>query len=477
MKSREANSLEYFQRVGTPIVAVATALGGPVAIVRVSGSELDFLERCIGPMPSHGSSSLRSLKDQNGEFLDEALVLFFKAPKSFSGEDVVEIQGHGVPALVERIVSELIFLGAKQALPGEFSFRSVLNNKMTLDDASRLQSVFANEGLGASSASTLLGFSKSKEDDVQKKFSESLEAVAAARGRVEAAIDFSEAEEEQAADIASAQNKLFQVQQSLRDLLNVYDVFVSNSRIPKVVLFGKPNAGKSTFLNLMCGATRSLVSPQAGTTRDYVEVNLKTERGVAFRLVDTAGLRNLAGSSSLNDQIEEAGIEMGLDLMAQADVLVWIQDARDAELDFGDPRVDLFLSSKENSEKCISIRTHGDLLLSDSANGSDGIYNLLAPQSRAAANYAFSEIEKQILKAKTENLNSSKALLSQRQELLVRESLSHVEDALGSLSGMRPLEIVGDSLRSLEASLRRAKGEGVSEDYIGQIFTQFCLGK
>jgi tRNA modification GTPase len=375
---------------------------------------------------------------------------------------------------VDRIVSEIISLGAKQALPGEFSFRSVLNEKMSLDDASRLQSVFANEGLGASSAAKLLGFSRSHEDDIQKLFDRALESVASARGRVEAAIDFSEAEEEQAQDIASAQARLDEVRRSLRDLINSYEVFVSNARVPRVVLFGKPNAGKSTFLNLMCGAKRSIVSSVAGTTRDYVEVNLKTERGIPFRLVDTAGLRFLAAASKdLRDQIEEAGIEMGLELMEAADVLVWIQDARESKESFGEARVDRILSQK----KSIRVLSHADLAKTH-LGGEAPAFDLLGPSSGAASDFVFAKIEEHILAARSSGLEpSSGAILSQRQETQVREALLGVDEAMECLSGARPLEIVGDSLRAIELALRRAKGEGVSEDYIGQIFTQFCLGK
>lgn len=476
LMTRTASSLEYFQRKGTPIVAVATALGGPVAIIRVSGNDLSFLERCTGSLPQAGTAVLRSLKDSKGQFLDEALVIFFKGPKSFTGEDVVEIQGHGVPALVDRIVNEIVSLGARPALPGEFSFRAVLNNKMSLDDASRLQSVFANEGLGASSAAKLLGFSRSQEEDIQKLFDQALLSVASARGRVEAAIDFSEAEEEQAQDIASAQTRLEEVRRTLRDLLNSYEVFVSNSRVPRVVLFGRPNVGKSTLLNLMCGSRRSLVSSVAGTTRDYVEVTLKTEKGISFRLVDTAGLRFLASTSSdLRDPIEEAGIEMGLELMEGADVLVWIQDARDVRENFDEERVDRILSKK----KCVRILSHADKLSPQKIPVFEAFDFVGELSSRKARNYVFEAIDKALFEKYSEDSKDAafSTLLSQRQETQIREALFFLDEALDCLSGARPLEIIGDSLRGVELALRRAKGEGVSEDYIGQIFTQFCLGK
>lgn len=465
----KSDSLEYFKRNGTPIVAVATALGGPVAIIRVSGTNLDFLKNCIGEFPPHSTASLRSLKDRNQKFLDEALILFFKGPKSFTGEDVIEIQSHGVSALIEKIISEIIFFGALPALPGEFSFRAVTNNKMTLDAASRLQSVFAQEGADSSFASRLLGTPASADEALQKIFNEALEDVSAARGRVEAAIDFSEAEHEQAEDIASAEERTLKLQKSLRQLLNSYDVFVSSSKQPRVVLFGRPNAGKSTLLNLMCGSERALVSSQAGTTRDYVEVLLKTRSGRPFRLVDTAGL----WSSTRNDEIELAGMGLARELMRNAEILIWVRDSRELEKNFGDTEVDAILSQKN----AISLWTHADLLDSGQNNDSPR-FCLLGVRSHEVLDFVFEKIDSYFQRSETQALElDSELLVSQRQAAHLREAILLIEEVLDCLRGRHPLELVGDLLRNVEASLRRVRGEGVTDDYVGQIFTQFCLGK
>jgi tRNA modification GTPase len=325
------------------------------------------------------------------------------------------------------------------------------------------------EGLGASSASKLLSFGRSSEAHVLKLFSDSLEAVSAARGRVEAAIDFAEAEEEQSQDIASAELRLREVERSLQNLLNSYDVFARNSRLPSVVLLGKPNAGKSTLLNLLVGGQRSLVSEQAGTTRDYVEVNLKTSKGHAFRLLDTAGLRHL---HETQDAIEVAGMELGLEMMRQADLLVWLQDLREESQNFGDERIDSIFSQK----KLLKIQTHADLVPEKQTQNS---FNLLGQGGKAAARRVLDFVDEWVLSRGTdsENVLEEGALISQRQETLVREALAEVREALRCLRGERPLELVGDSLRHLDSLIRRARGEGLSDDYIGQIFTQFCLGK
>jgi tRNA modification GTPase len=477
IKNKEVDSLAYFKRVGTPIVAVATALGGPVAILRVSGKSLSFLEKLFGPLPESSQASLKKIKSVQGEFLDQALVLYFKAPHSFSGEDVVEIQGHGAPALVEKIQEEIVSLGAVPALPGEFSFRAVLNEKMTLEEASRLQSLFAHEGLGASSASKLLSFSDSHQEALDQRLFEALDAVAMARGRVEAAIDFSEAEEEQAADIASADERLSEVQASLQNLLNSYEVFSQNSRIPRVVLLGRPNSGKSTLLNIFCGSKRSIVSAQAGTTRDYVEVTLKTPKGFSFRLIDTAGLRRLGeGADTGFDPIEAEGMEQGLELLSGADVLIWLQDAREFSENFGDERVDAILSART---KILQALTHGDLLEKGSVLPQKPYFLLSKEGAKEALFELMTKLDQFFLQreALAAQAFSEDKMISQRQEALLKDALADLTRARASLQGARPLELVGDDLRSLEALIRRAKGEDLNEDYIGKIFSQFCLGK
>lgn len=465
----ESNSLAYFQRIGTPIVATATALGGPVAILRVSGRDLSFLESLVGPLPAPGEARLRRLQSPEKQFLDEALVLSFVAPHSFTGENVVEIQGHGVPALVEKIQETIIGLGAVAALPGEFSFRAVLNNKMTLEEASRLQTLFGMEGLGSSSASKLLSFGKSADARVNQIFDEVLEAVSAARGRVEAAIDFAEAEEEQAIDISSAEKRLLEVERTLQGLLNTYDVFARNARIPTVILVGRPNAGKSTLLNLLVGGKRSLVSDIAGTTRDYVEVQLRTSSGQTFKLLDTAGLRSSLESS---DALEVQGMELGLEMMESADILVWVEDARAPEKGFKNARIDPLFASK----KVLKVGSHADFL---GTKATENDFNLVGPSAHLAARRVLDFVEEvcQSRGLEGSQVLEDSQLISQRQETLLRDALIETREALLCLRGLRPLELVGNVLRHLDSLLRHARGESLTDDYIGQIFTQFCLGK
>lgn len=478
-----STSLNYIKRIGTPITALASGLGGPVAIVRVSGKDLSFLEKAFGSFPKAGEHGLRKFRstslETESKILDEVLLLHFKSPNSFTGEDVIEIQGHGVPALVDKVLKELQSLGCAPALPGEFSFRAVWNDKMTLEDASRLQMLFASEGLGASSASKLLSFSKTHDDKIQKLLSQCLDSILKARGRVEAAIDFSEAEEEQAEDIASANVRIVEVRKKLHHLLNTYEVFTQNSAIPTVVLAGPPNAGKSTLLNVLCGSERAIVSDVAGTTRDYVEVLLKTPAGRSFKLIDTAGIRKLAlGSADSartkdeklvgHDEIESIGISKGTEIIEGSDVLIWIQDARKIP-----ESADRFkeLNSKL---KVMELFSHADLVSGSSSKNTHSF----TEQESSACDYVFSSIDQICLERESEiDGMEDESLVSQRQKKLLEEIFSELDKSEQCLTGIRPLELVGDHMRETEFLIRQVKGESLSEDYIGEIFSQFCLGK
>jgi tRNA modification GTPase len=162
----ESTSLKYFRRLGQSIYAPATALGGPVVAIRVSGTDLSNLKKIVGEFPKAGSFSLQAIIDPlSGDQIDKAVVLYFKSPHSFTGEDVIEIQMHGVTSLVNRLFFVLEKLGVQLALPGEFSFRAVKNERMTLVEAEGLQQAFSVDGIRAEVASGLLGLSNEVEID------------------------------------------------------------------------------------------------------------------------------------------------------------------------------------------------------------------------------------------------------------------------------------------------------------------------
>jgi tRNA modification GTPase len=454
----ESDSLKYFKRQGQTIFAPATALGGPVVILRISGSDLREFEKILGPLPAPNTFSYRSLKVPNSEeILDRALVLYFKAPHSFSGEDVLELQVHGVEANVERLSEILQKLGGKLALPGEFSFRAVMNERMTLLEAEGLQRAFSVEGIRSEVAAGLLGISKEFQQSLNEKLLRALKALATARGRVEAAIDFSEAVQEQEEDLKSANQQIVEARNELTKLLGTHEGFGRNLGELRVAIVGRPNVGKSTLLNILAGGDRALVSPEAGTTRDVLDLRLRAPDGNFYRFLDTAGMRLDAENS-----VEIMGIERGIDWASQAHILIRVRRANEAAWEL-DPRlqtlpsIDIFSFKDELSEPLVGTW--------DLRNDSASIYIEV-----------FTKLE-QLRKSLQGTSLRDGDLVSARQTRLIRSALNEIRLAEGAVLGDRPLELAGDHLRLAEEALRGARGEGLTDEYIGEIFSQFCLGK
>jgi len=460
----------YFARLGRPIVAKATAAGGPLAVIRCSGKDLSFLKSLISdekfPVPgAFRLVKLLSRRNLERGFLDEALLLYFEAPHSFTGEDVVEFQCHGVPALVEEIVAEIVALGANEALPGEFSFRGMWHGKMTLAEAERLQTVFVLGDVRSSVASKLLGARSDVTEKLQQIFDGLITSLVSSRGRIEAAIDFPEAAEEQSRDLASAAKFLRRSEETLLTLETAYANFVGSAGEKTVAIVGEPNTGKSTLFNVLCGAKRALVSPMAGTTRDAVEGRLRLRSGEWVRLIDTAGLRELelTSDSEGHQKLEAEGIAVGLAIAEQANFLICVR--RSGQLPAGSEEARLLKLSQPRA----ILFSHADLGKVRDANSFDFICEELLVREfiRTEIGRAFTQ----------SNSEEEMPMLSNRQHLLLKSCATEIRSALLAVEGLLPLELAGENIRAAEFALRMARGENLNEDYIGEIFDQFCLGK
>ncbi len=451
------------------MAALATATGGPVFVLRVSGKNLSFLESLFdSSLPAPGSFELKNVFSQGKSFLDKALVLYFRAPKSFTGEDVVEIQGHGASAIVESIFEELKNLGVQRALPGEFSFRAVLNNKMTLEEAEAMNFVLKADSLPSKQSSELLGL-KSIPQKTRELFEELKEDLQIARGRFEAAIDFPEAELEQGAEIASGKEKLLKALSTLRFFENAYNSFRKSYSLPTVGIVGNPNAGKSTLLNILVGGEKALVSPIAGTTRDLIEAKIRLPSGRELLLVDTAGIRSFAGPLNKNDVLEEKGIQKSLGTIEDSQALVWVRNLSQSE----DPE---FVNKIQKLKlPVLELFTHKDLL---KAGAPEPSFDLVHGSESILRAHVFSQLENLVSNSLDSASESSHILwLSERQAKELNRVEEFVRSALDSLNGSRPFELIGDDLRAAEAALLAVLGKDLGEEYIGQIFSQFCLGK
>lgn len=487
-------ALEYFKRLGLPVFAPASAVGGPVCIIRISGNDLKKIEQLIGgSLPAPGRFVLRDLRSTQGVFLDRALVLFFKNPNSFTGESVVELHCHGILSSIENIQNELARLGYLPALPGEFSFRSVVNGKMTLEQSESLNFALGSENLTAELTENLLspGASASLHKRALELWTALLDSIRRARGRVEAAVDFPEAEIEQAEEVQGARELLIFVKEKLQWLQTSFARLSRASEDPKFTIFGLPNAGKSTLLNCLVGVKTAIVNSEAGTTRDIVSARVKisSEKWASFQ--DTAGLRET------NNLIETEGISLALDSLSSSLGLVWVESL-EGLFDFGElsslssvAGLNEFVAGRlrsagfpsENLQKVIwevpklIIFSHKDRAhfpknaLTDSFVGAFDFRNEEEPLRR----YVFSWAKKVLL----ENQSGLPPdfFVSKRQSGLVNQVSVLIERALLSLDGKRPIELVGEDLREAEKCLELARGKNLTNAYIGEIFSQFCLGK
>ena len=302
------------------IVAAATPPGtGGIGIVRVSGEKAESIARTLlGEVPQARVAAYRTFRDEKGHRLDDGLALYFPAPASFTGESVLELHGHGGPLVVSLIVDAIVALGARRAEPGEFSKRAFLNDKLDLVQAEAIVDLI-NAGTSQAARAALRSLSG--------EFSQSVDALAEQlvrlRMHVEAAIDFPEEEIDFLADDA-----LLARVEDCRAAFTVLRDSATQGRLLRdgfqVVIVGKPNAGKSSLLNLLSGQEAAIVTEVAGTTRDILREQIDVD-GLAVELVDTAGIRENP------DRIEEEGIRRAHSALANADAVLLIQDATDDE--------------------------------------------------------------------------------------------------------------------------------------------------
>ncbi|MEZ4813603.1 MAG: GTPase [Bdellovibrionota bacterium] len=445
--------MDYFKRLEIPIAAAATAQGGPLVVYRVSGKNLDALTEELGL----SSADDRLAKHQNIFGIDQGLVVFFKAPKSFTGENVIEFHVHGSDRICESLMSELKKRNVIEALPGEFTFRALANDKMTLAEAESLH-VALSLASATPLSSKLVNLSESAQKETDTILSELANSLTAARGRLESAIDFSEASEEQAGDVESCQEKLLYLNQRLDRFLTAYQNFSLTIREPKVLIVGEPNSGKSSLLNLLLGSERSLVSDTPGTTRDYIEARVKLQNQ-NFIFVDTAGIRGLEGEKI--DALEKRGIDRALQFLNEAHAVLWVKP----------------VNQKENVHIKKLLSKH-PLVVELSSYG-DTVNSLTAFDLRSEEKKLRSFLENTLLK-KLHIYRQDREVeffLSERQYSLLCEVQEFVQRANEALSKDRPYELVAEDLKLADKALKKCCGKELSNDYISEIFSQFCLGK
>jgi tRNA modification GTPase len=354
-------------------------------------------------------------------------------------------------------------------------------------DAEGLQTALSVDGISPGWASKLLAIDPKNQELVEGRCEAAVQMVRSARGRVEAAIDFPEAAEEQSGDLQDAEKKLLSVKSALSDLLTSYYQFSKTAGEPRVAIVGAPNAGKSTLLNALLGSERSIVSQVAGTTRDVVEVRVKLPSGRWIRLLDTAGLRADAGTedSAAHFGIEKRGMELGLEAAEFANIVIWVSDSRFSEGQVGGPvsggrsispntELAQLKSSMARKKMLVELHSHADLSGAKDKN-SYNFNNLNQGEKRQILSELDSLLERELAAASV--AGDFDLVISRRQGQLLEIVEVEVDRALQALRGEKPIELCGEFLREAETLLCRMTAKGMGEAYIEEIFRQFCLGK
>lgn len=442
------------------IVAIATPPGrGGVGIIRLSGPAVaEIASHIAGDLPQPRLASFRNFLSADRQTIDQGLVLYFPAPHSFTGEDVLELQAHGGPVVMDMLLQRCVKLGARIARPGEFSERAFLNDKLDLAQAEAIADLIDSETTAAARLAT-----RSLQGVFSRRIHELVEALINLRMYVEAAIDFPEedidflSDGKVSTDLLSIIDKVKAVQASattgrlLRDGMNL-------------VIAGRPNAGKSSLLNLLAGAESAIVTAQPGTTRDVLREHIQID-GMPLHLIDTAGLREA------RDLVEQEGVRRARQEMEKADRLLWVYDAaadpehegfEQALLPQGIPvtfirnKVDLLgeESSVTDTEQGVEI----------SLSAKEGLgEDLLKTHLKQCMGYQGSEGAEFIARRRhLDAIDRALAFLWQGQQELEQQQAG---------------ELLAEELRQAQMALSEITGEFTADDLLGEIFSSFCIGK
>ena len=425
------------------ISAIATAVGaGGIAVVRMSGrGALSVARKMFSRKGEFQPNYMYAGEIDAGTFRDYGMCVYFRAPKSFTGEDVVEFHCHGGTEIARGILKRTLELGARLAERGEFTKRAYLNGKLSLSAAEGVGEMIAASSEAQVRAGYLLYNEKltSLGTALQRKLTQCL-------AEVDADLDYPE-EDLNASSRAEIVATLREVGQELSALLSQYAAGRKIRSGVSVALVGAPNAGKSSLLNALLGYERAIVSDVAGTTRDVVEGTLEIE-GVNFRITDTAGLRESA------DAIEREGVRRAREAMKGADVIVWLkEDGEVPEFPEGTPVITVGAKSD------LARREDCDIVLSSyTGEGLDALRRLLYERGFGRE-------------------NDGAFLLSERHYRAAQAAHEAVKEALASAEGGLPPELYAEDIRRAWETLGTLSGETASEAIVTEIFEKFCVGK
>lgn len=452
------------------IAAIATAPGkGGVGIVRLSGP----LAKNIGEQLCRKSLSPRQatftkFQREAGPLLDSGVALYFQAPHSFTGEDVLELQGHGSPITLDRLLAATLSLGARMAGPGEFSQRAFLNNKMDLTQAEAIAALIDSQSEQAAKAAL-----RSLDGEFSRAIHQCVQRIIHARMYVEAAIDFPEEE----IDFLSDGKVLNLIDALASQLTDIQQRAHQGSLLQEgltLVIAGKPNAGKSSLLNGLSGKDSAIVTPIAGTTRDLNKESIQID-GLALHLIDTAGLRD-----SL-DPVEQEGIRRTKLALQKADRLLLVIDAKECDALSIEQQWRETQALLPQAIPCTLVLNKIDLLETAALEALLASSKPLADTTLVPLSAASGQLDalRQHLKASIAYDSELEGCFSARRRHLhaLERAQQSVHRAKEQLLVFRAGELVAEELAQAQQSLNEITGEFSADDLLGEIFGSFCIGK
>ena len=448
------------------IVAQATAPGrGGIGILRVSGPlATEVAQAVLGKCPKPRMADYLPFKDADGSVLDQGIALYFKSPNSFTGEDVLELQGHGGQVVLDLLLKRILQIdGIRLARPGEFSEQAFLNDKLDLAQAEAIADL-----IDATSEQAARSALKSLQGEFSKKVNELVDSVIYLRTYVEASIDFPDEEIDFLAD--------GKIEANLRGIINQLEDVRSEAKQGsilregmKVVIAGRPNAGKSSLLNALAGREAAIVTDIAGTTRDVLREHIHID-GMPLHIIDTAGLRDAT------DEVERIGISRAWTEIEQADRIILMLDSSDPEsADLSKVRSE-FLAKLPTTLPVTIVRNKIDLNGEQASESEQDGYQIISLS--AQTHDGIQLLREHLKQAMGFQTGIEGGFLARRRHLDALEKASeHLQIGLIQLTEFHAGELLAEELRLVQTYLSEITGEFTSDDLLGNIFSSFCIGK
>lgn len=443
------------------IAALATATGrSGIAIIRASGPLCASIAQSLtGELPEPRTATYCLFKNDNGEVIDEGVLIYFQKPASYTGEDVLELHGHGGNIVPRMLLQRVIDLGARHARPGEFTERAFLNGKIDL-----LQAEAVADLIDSSSERAARSAIRSLEGVFSAQIGTLLQMVIELRACVEGALDFPEEE----IDFLQEENIGASVRESINKIDDILEK-VKRGRVLReglnLIIVGRPNVGKSSLLNQLAQTERAIVTEIPGTTRDLIEEQIQID-GMAVNIIDTAGIRET------EDLVEQEGVRRALSAIEAADIILLVKDSTSVEDE------DDFVYDKVFADKTVIIVNNKIDL------GGLPPATTIDDQGRITVNVSVKYGEgmdllmQQLQQRFVEEVSGEDVILARARHIrALEETRQCIESGLEEYLQHKSAELLAEELRQAQESLGKITGKFVPDDLLGEIFSRFCIGK